>query len=551
MPTKLRKIPVILNLILIALISLSAGCSAPAREPGVLQLRLSSDPTTLDPAFIVDVSGGAIAAKLFSGLVGFDQDAKVVPDIAESYDISPDAKTYTFHIRNGVRFTSGREVVAADFKYSFERVLSPKTKSPRTWLFDRIAGAKGFMDGKATDVTGIRAPDPATLVVELSAPFGPFLGLMAMPGAYVVPKEEVERLGDNFADHPVGTGPYVLKRWERGSALSLAANPSYFAEKPKLAGIGYRVIPEDLTAVAEFERGNLDAISIPAPTFRRYTEDPKWKGFIVSQVGMNTYYLGLNCSRPPFDNLLLRRAVAAAIDRNRILKTIYEDRGILADGPVPRVLMPEFADRPADGGDVGRLMFASLTGAGGYRHVPPYDPALARKLIAKSGLKPKFKVKIYIGNDPETLDMVTVIQQYLKDVGADASIVQLEWSAFKEAVNKGDADAFWLSWQADYPDPENFLYPVFYSGNFGSAGNRARFKDETFDRLITAAQSEPDAVKRKGLYAEAQTRAVEMSPWVFFWHKRDFVVHQPWVKGFRLYPISNTDKGLGVELTGR
>ncbi|HEX9861458.1 MAG TPA: hypothetical protein VGB23_09655, partial [Nitrospirota bacterium] len=112
-------------------------------------------------------------------------------------------------------------------------------------------------------------------------------------------------------------------------------------------------------------------------------------------------------------------------------------------------------------------------------------------------------------------------------------------------------DAFWLSWQADYPDAENFLYPVFHSANFGSAGNRARFSDPEFDRLIEKAQSEPDPDKRDELYREAQAHVVETAPWVFFWHKKDFVVHQPWVKGYRLYPINNADKGLGVELVGR
>ncbi len=504
------------------------GCSSQGRTPGWLYLRLSSDPTTLDPAYIVDVEGGGVAAKLFDGLVGFDREARIVPDIASSYEISPDGLMYTFHIRPGVRFSNGREVTAGDFKYSFERVLSPDTNSPRTWLFDRIDGARAFMDGKAAGVSGITAVGRYILRIKLSAPFGPFLGLLAMPGGYVVPKEEVKRWGRDFSDHPVGTGPYVLSGWRHGSRIMLSANPAYFGGRPGVSGMEYRIIPEDLTAVAEFERGNLDAIAIPAPEFDRYTKSPGWEDKVVSQVGMNTYYLGFNCSRPPFDNPAVRRAASMAIDRVRILNTIYEGRGVLADGPVPPSLLP-----PAPG----------AASAFPYR----YDPLAARTIIADlypGGLK----IKIYIGADPETLDMVEVIQQYLKDAGVDASIVQLEWSAYKQAIDNGDADAFWLSWQADYPDPENFLYPVFYSGNMGPAGNRARFSDPAFDRLILQARSEPDSGRRMALYREAQARVVEMAPWVFFWHKKDFAVHQGRVGGYALYPISNADKGLGITL---
>lgn len=520
----LRKIFPIMALLFII------GCgSGHDLHPDYLHLRLSSDPTTLDPAYIVDVAGGGVAAKIFNGLVGFDQDARIVPDVARSYELSPDGRTYTFHLRPGVRFSNGREVTSMDFKFSFTRVLSPKSNSPRTWLFDRIAGAREFMDGKTADVSGIRTPDARTFVIELRAPFGPFLGLLAMPGAYVVPKEEVEKWGDGFSDHPVGTGPYTLEKWQHGSILLLKANRDYFAEKPGLPGISYRVIPEDLTAVAEFERGNLDALPIPAPVFRRYADNPRWTGKIVSQVGMNTYYLGFNCSRPPFDNVLLRRAVSMAIDRGRILDTIYEGRGVLADGPVPQALLP----MPACCKDPY-----------------PYDPVKARRLLAEAGYKGPLKVRLYIGADQETQDLVEVIQQYLREVGIDASIVQLEWSAYKQAINAGDADLFWLSWQADYPDPENFLYPVFESGNIGPAGNRARFRDADFDSLILRAQSEPDDARRRALYRTAQARVVEMAPWVFFWHKKDYVVHQGRVKGYRLYPINNADKGLGIRLGG-
>lgn len=490
-----------------------------------LHLRLTDDPTTLDPAYIVDVPGGQVAAKIFDGLVSYDDKARIVPGLASSWSVSPDGLTYTFNIRPGVKFSNGREVTSADFKYSFERVLSPKTDSPRTWLFDRIKGAGQFMGGKSAEVAGIKCPDSRTLVIELREPFGPFLGLLAMPGAYVVPKEDVEKYGDHFSDHPVGTGPYTLLKWEHGSRIVLKANRGYFGGQPGVEGISYRVIPEELTAVAEFERGNLDALNVPAPEFRRYSQGAKWKGRLLSQVGLNTYYLGMNCSRPPLDDVRVRRAISMAIDRKRILKTLYEGRGVLAKGPVPGFLLSPPADFPYG-----------------------YNPAEAKRLLRESGHADGLNLKIYIGAEQETLDMVEVIQQYLAAIGVRATIVQLEWSAFKQAVDEGHEDLFWLSWQADYPDPENFLYPVFYSGNFGPAGDRARFKDPEFDIIIKKAQGETDPAKRISLYRDAQERIVQMAPWVFFWHKKDYVVLGPRVSGYRLYPIFNSDKGLGVTI---
>ena len=153
-----------LFILLSALLLLS--CSSHENN-SYLRLRLTDDPTTLDPAYIVDVPGGQVAAKIFDGLVSYDDNARIVPGLASSWNLSPDGLTYAFNIRPGVKFSNGREVASADFKYSFERVLSPKTHSPRTWLFDRIKGAMQFMDGSRAEVTGIRCPDSRTLVIEL------------------------------------------------------------------------------------------------------------------------------------------------------------------------------------------------------------------------------------------------------------------------------------------------------------------------------------------------------------------------------------------------
>ena len=515
----------LLSLFLVA----PAGCTrqGDGRLPGHLHLRLIANPTTLDPALIVDVMGASIAAKVFNGLVRFNDRLDIVPDIASSWTISPDGRTYTFRLRKDAAFSNGRRVTAGDFRYSFERVLLPRTRAPITWVLERISGARDVIAGKTAHAAGIRVIDDHTLELRLDRPFGPFLSLLGMSTAYVVPAEEVEAAGADFGSRPVGSGPFILAEWKHGQGLTLAARKDHWEGTPRIAGIRYRVIPEDLTAVMEFETGRLDILQVPAAEYRRYATDPAWRERLIARPGLNCYYLGLNCSRPPFDSVQVRRAVTMAIDRQRILDTVFEKRGVLAKGPVPPDLWKRGGERT--GGGIA------------------YDPDEAKRIIASRGLAGA-RVRILVSAEPEVLDIVEVVQYYLARAGLQAEIVQLDWSAFKQAVNQGEADAFWLSWWADYPDPENFLYPLFHSANAGPAGNRSWYRDRTFDRLVEQAQATSDAAAREQLYRQAEDRVIADAPWVSMWHRSDIAVVQQWVDGFRLYPIYSIDKGMDVSI---
>lgn len=507
-------------LFLLTVVLFLATCTTENRVPGFIYYRLGGNPTTLDPALVVDVTGGLITAKLFNGLLRLNEDLGVQPDIAESWTISKDGLTYRFKLRKGVRFSTGREVKAGDFKYSFERVLNPETRSSNTWIFEKVLGAKDFMEGRAKEVSGIKVIDNYTLEIKLKKPFSPFSGLLTMPPAYVVPVEAVKKWGPDFSAHPAGTGPYVLSEWLPGRHLKLNMRKDYFDKPAKVKGIIYRVIPEDMTAVMEFELGNLDVITIPASEYSRYRRSSEWSNLITSIKGINTYYLGLNCRKPPFDDPGLRRAVARAIDRGKILETLHEGRGRLAFGPVPDILR---------------------------RWPPPdayeYDPDRAREFIDGK----KIEVEFYITADQQVVDIAEVIQAYLKAAGLKVRIRQLEWSAFKEAINKGKADMFWLSWWADYPDPENFLFPLFHSSSHGSGGNRVRYSNPEVDSLIEAGQHAGSGRLANKYYEKAEKTIVRDAPWVFFWHRTDFTLRQPRVKHYKIYPVYSMDKGLEIE----
>lgn len=498
------------------------ACSSNDRIVGYVHYRINYNPTTLDPALIVDVTGGLIAAKIFNGLVRLDENLEVMPDLAESWDISPDGKTYTFYLRRGARFSNSRMISAADVKYSFERILDPKGKSPNTWILDKISGAKSFMKGEVSEVSGIKISGPYSLRIILEKPFSPFLNLLTMTAGYVVPKEEVMRWGEDFGSHPVGSGPFRLTQWKHNNHLLLERNEDYFGGKAKAKGLRYRIIPEDLTAITEFELGNLDVISVPASEYRRIMKADAGKNLVSSMEGINTYYLGFNCSRPPFDDVRARKAISCAIDRKKILETFYEGRGRLAHGPIPDILRRW--DAPV---------------------LSEYDPAYARKLVEAAGLKGK-KIQLYVTADPEVVDIAEIIQSYLRDAGLSVNIKQLEWSSYKAAINNGEADIFWISWWADYPDPENFLFPLFHSSNHGPSGNRTRYTNKAVDALIEAGQKSAGRIERDHYYREAERTIVEDMPWVFFWHKTDITVRQVTLRNYRIYPIYSIDKGLEV-----
>jgi len=485
-----------------------------------LCVRLKTNPTTLDPALIVDVDGARIAAKLYNGLIDFDEKLSPACDIAESWTISEDGLRYRFKLKKEVKFFNGRRVIASDFKYSFERVLDPSTHSPRTWVLSRINGAKEYMAGTADYVSGISVISDNEIEIRLEEPFAPFLSFLGLTTAYVVPREEVAKWGADFSFHGSGTGPFVLDTWKHNQFIAFRVNEKYFGEGPKLTGIYYKIVPEDFTALVEFEKGGIDVLpEVIFSEYKRYADDPKWREQIKISPGLNTYYLGFNCEKPPFDDPRVRQALSHAIDRKKMLASIMDGRGVAAAGPIPPILRKFQAEEKYS-----------------------YDPEKAKKILKEAGFPDGFSMKIYQTADIENLNLCLVVQSYLKDINIRAAIVQLEWSSFLEAVTNGEAQAFWLSWWADYPDAENFLFPTFHSINRGPGGNRSRFSNNRVDDLLFQAVKVMDDKKRSEMYKQIEEIIIAEAPWIFLWHKSSVAVCQPWVKGYSVAPIPVMEK---------
>lgn len=517
-------------LALVAFLPLVLGCGtvAPERTADTLIMRINQNPTTLDPAFSTDVVSGKIIGFLFNNLVRYDAEGRVVADLAESWKIEDGGRLYRFVLREGALFSDGRPIGADDVVYSFRRCLDPTTASTRAWVFEPVAGAKEFREGKAPDVAGFAVVSPRELTIRLSKPFAPFLGFLAMPAGAIVPRHAVEKLGKDFAHAPVGSGPWTLAEWLRDKHLVLKANPRCPTGAPKLAALRLRILTEPITASVEFKSGRLDAMIMPFAEQAFFRSHPVWSKTILVQPGQNVYFLGLNCTRPPFDRVEVRRAIAHAIDARAIVNTVRKGQSVIAHGPIPPGIS---GHDPA---------FEGLA----------YDPARSKALLEQAGLAGKLEVEILQGSNKQNLEVTRLLESFLVQAGIRVRLTSLEWGVFTERLKKGDFDAFYRSWWADYPDGENFLYPLFHSARKGAGGNWPLYANPELDRRIEEAQTTVDDEKRLALYRAIAADATRDASRVFLFHKTEPIVVQPWVKDMRIHPVFNADKLDGVAIDG-
>ncbi|MCH7548492.1 MAG: ABC transporter substrate-binding protein [Candidatus Krumholzibacteriota bacterium] len=477
------------------------GCGEAPDDSRVLNLALKTAPNRLDPAFVVDVSEGELCALLFQGLVRFSTGGELIPAAARSWNVDEDGRRYTFHLDTRMKFSDGKSVRADDVVYSFTRVLSRSTLSPRRWVLDRIRGA----DMAAGDSPlGIHASDDSTVVIELTEPFAPFLSMLAMPAAMIVSERGTGEI-------PAGSGPWQLSRWERADFVSLVPNPYHPARSAQLDEIRFRIIPEAFTRVAEFESGSLDILEVPLAEVRYFVDDEYYSTLLQSRSELRVYYVGLNNTHDILGDVRVRRALNMAVDVERLITVLAGGEGVRATGSVPPGL-PGYRPRPAY----------------------PYDPGAARALLAQAGYPEGFAMEIWQRDSPEGNRLLEAIQGYLREVGVNVTLVRREWSAFKEAVGAGRVDAFFLDWFADYPDAENFLFPLFHSSNTGGGGNRVSFLDRRVDDLIEGASRSMDPGVSAILYARADSAVYAQAPWIYLYFPRSYHAISQRVRGYQL-----------------
>lgn len=508
-----------LSLLLVTI--LSPGCSRQDDSPFV-RLALETEPTTLDPAYAVDFSSGLISSLVHSNLVRFDVEGRIVPDLAGSWEISEDGKVYTFNLVPA-RFSNGRLVRARDVLYSFRRLIDPDSVSPRWWVLEPLLGAASFHEGGRWNDGAIGVPDDSTVVLRLERAVGHFLSLLSMPAAGIVCIEGPAAPGAEYGRSPCGSGPWRIAGWKEGDELLLTRNPFYGGSEPKVEGVIFRIIPESMTRIAEFEVGYLDVLEVPRAELDRWrSAGPS----LLFKEELRVVYIGLNNNKPPFNDPRVRRALNMAIDVETIIAKVLFGAGRKARGVIPPGLRK--SREPDD--------------------IYHYDPEEAGRLLAEAGYPGGFAMEIWQRENPEGGRVLESVQGYLARVGVEVKLVTREWGAFKQAVDRGTADAFYLDWFADYPDAENFLAPLFHSLNRGGGGNRSGYSNSRVDTLIERASLCRSDDERWELLESAERMVYEEAPWIFLWFPTRYEVVSPRLKGYMVPAIFNGQRFLTVSL---
>jgi peptide/nickel transport system substrate-binding protein/oligopeptide transport system substrate-binding protein len=502
--------------------ALACSGSSAGSDRVLVDSRDETDPRSLDPALSTDVPTGRAVAYLFDGLTIFDAAANVKPGLAERWDISPDGRIYTFHLRQGVKFHDGTPFTARQVRSSWLRVLDPKAKSGRGEPLYPIVGAREYAQGTARSVSGVVIRDDSTVVVTLKEPMAVFPKLLAMPVGAIVP----ENAGDDLSDNPIGTGPWKLVEWKHDDYLLFARNDQYWGGPPKAESLGARHKPEPPPPGAGLERGHVSNQRVPPAAPRARTENDARKPMLKSVAALQLVYVAMNVTRGPLADVRVRQAINHAVDVGKIIERLVGGRGTQAAGVIP----------------------PSLAGYDSTRKPYAFDPARAKALLAEAGHAGGIDVDLWCSTNPTYIRIAETLQAYLGAVGIRVKIVQREAAATRAAARNGETDMILKDWYADYPDAENFLLPLLHSSSKGLGGNVSFFANAEFDRAVDAGRRELDEAKRNALYQAADAIAAREAPMLFLYFYNDLYAVQPWIQGFVPPVIFNGQRWLDVSI---
>jgi len=427
--------------------------------------------------------------------------------------VSPDGLLYTFTLRRDARFHNGRSVTANDFVYSFTRILAPEEDSSARSFFERIEGADAYRRGVARSVSGLSAPDPYTLQIVLKEPFSPFLSILAMKSSKVVPREDVERLGKDFGQYPVGTGPFRFESWN-GNQIVLTANPNYFEGPPCLDRVVYTIYPgaQNEKIAEDFRVGALEETPVYGATLEELSATAKYK--LVRKPSLSLLFYGMNCSSGPMRDPMVRQAINFAINKQRVTHEVYKDGFVLAKTILPPG-MPGYAPENA---------------------AYEYNPQKAKALLVKAGYgAPQKKLTVTLLSASRS----NVAQQELAMVAADLAAVgvelriqyQTDWPTFEASLSREPLQMYRYAWFADIPDADNFLNILCGSK---SRYNFMRYSNPAVDRHLSQALAETDMLKRVKLYREAERIILSDAPMVPLMYLTFESAFQPYVKGLEI-----------------
>ncbi len=476
------------RLIWLALLALPLASLAQAQE---LNVTLDQNIAVIDPTanWLYDLTSNQ-----FVPLVRFDfATGEVTPAGADSWSVSDDGLTYTFHIRDGWTWSDGTPVTAGDYAYAFQRIADPATAAPMAYRIYNIANAQAINQGEIADPTqiGVTAVDDRTLQITLNAPAAWFLSSLASIG-HAVPRWTIEEFGDAWTapENVVVNGPYRLTRLAEGDVAVLEANPTYYdAASVAIPVVNLFDVPQESTALALYEDGLLHTVRVPATDLDRIQSDPELSAQYRNAPGTVLYYYDFNALRPPFDDVLVRKAFAYATDKQAIVD--FVTRG-------------------------GEIVANTITPPGSFGHVPndagvgiPFDPERAQELLAEAGHEggaglPTITLAF---NASETNSRIAqaIQQMWQQTLGVTVELQSVEGATYSQTAAGGAYSVWRMGWGMDYPDANNVHAELFTT----AVGAAALYHNPAYDQLIDAAAVEQDTARRADLYRQAEQLLVQ------------------------------------------
>lgn len=493
---------------------ISACVERPQRNPNSFVVSSIGDARRLNPLLANDSASGTINEQVFNGLVKYDKDIRLVGDLAERWDISANGKTFTFHLRTGVKWHDGEEFTAQDCLFTYHKLMDPAVATPYS---------SQYMDVARADAIG-----KYTFRVTYKEPFSPALESWAMG---IIPKHLLDGKDLNtaaFNRNPVGTGPFRFKEWLAGQKIVLEANEDYFEGRPNIDRYIYRIIPDSSTMFQELLSGGVDMMSLNPLQYLRKSETRRIReNYRKFRYPANAFtYMGYNLKSPLFKDKEVRRALAYAIDRQSIIDGVLLGIGRPCTGP-----------------------FSYVSWAYNNTVKPyPHDPVRARSLLAaagwtdtdtdgvldKGGRPFRFTVLTNQGNG-ERIRAAEIIQRNLKEIGVDVKIRVMEWQAFLERIDKRTFDAMILGWSMSR-DPD--LYDIWHSSKTGKGEyNFIGYRNAEVDRLLVEGRRTFDIPKRKRIYGRIHEILADEQPYAFLYVPDATPIVHKRFKGIKVAPL--------------
>ncbi len=484
-------IPALIFLVIFAV----GGCGKSDAGDETLHLAMSTEITTMDAHkttndYIVPMN---VFDTLFSIKKNEDGSTEIENSLVEDYEVSDDGLTYHFTLKDGIVFSDGTPLTAQDVKFTFERILK-LPDSAQTDVVLLINGAEDMLEGKADSLTGITVEDERNFSIRLSSPFAGFTAMLSTPSTVIYSEKIVTEAGDDFGVVPgktIGTGPYIIKEWVRGSGLYFEYNPRYWGAAPSAKKIEMKVMEPEVMNLA-FQKGDLDILDclfLDSAIVNSTYKSDKYRDHIITTDRLGENFLILNENVAPLDDVRVRKAIMLSIDRESILGTIYDGDGKTEDGIFPT-------------GCIGH----SEENQGWLK----YDPEGAKKLLSDAGLSGGFDLELCLDSSAtdSVKNTIQVIAENLNNVGIRANIRSIDHASFLDLRNSGEMSAYWALWLLDYNDPDNIIY-TFFGSEDNTKIRSNNYSDRSVIERVAAAKTIVDETERTEEYRALEKKIIQ------------------------------------------